>query len=395
MTAITRAFTLVYTLALLTLFTRIQLNLLGRRSYLSSVISLASGSAARGSSSGNTIQLENNDDDSPEHAYGGDLDTNHKYLAFSWWLLNRGWAELSQRVEAAVREVFGKLSPRESLTYEAFSSLALSVRKKVEGETTEERRKASWLPYLLPPRELEHEMLVQSGILDSNNPHSPRPETITAKPQVRRLLDETSDLIESPVFHHVLTLCLDAGFSNLIESRLAREVFELPLLEDASSELLQAKRAVLLPRILSILTRQAHVIGDGNGSSGANLPVGGGIVSGVPNEYLAAMEQVPDLTAFSAVVYSANWQSEMMQQQQEGLCSGTHTPRIALGQALSESADRVMQTEAAEAAASLQNTPVPEKQEQSGLEEESALFVDVESEFENAWAKASTVSSWW
>jgi peroxin-3 len=33
--AVTRAFTLIYTLALLTLLTRIQLNLLGRRSYLS------------------------------------------------------------------------------------------------------------------------------------------------------------------------------------------------------------------------------------------------------------------------------------------------------------------------------------------------------------------------
>src|SRR5436305_9383736 len=66
--AITRAFTLIYTLALLTLLTRIQLNLLGRRSYLSSVVSLATGGVEQ-----STISLENHDDDNQDQAYGSDF----------------------------------------------------------------------------------------------------------------------------------------------------------------------------------------------------------------------------------------------------------------------------------------------------------------------------------
>ncbi|CAP68842.1 uncharacterized protein PODANS_7_8080, partial [Podospora anserina S mat+] len=96
--SITRAYTLLYTLSLLTMLTRIQLNLLGRRSYLSSVVSLATGSAQQ------TISLENNDDDgnNPEHYYGSDFEVNRRYLTFSWWLLNRGWVDVMQRVETAV-----------------------------------------------------------------------------------------------------------------------------------------------------------------------------------------------------------------------------------------------------------------------------------------------------
>ncbi|KAJ2899093.1 Peroxisomal biogenesis factor 3 [Zalerion maritima] len=352
--SITRAFTLIYTLSLLTLFTRIQLNLLGRRSYLSSVISLATGSNSGG------ISLENHDDNlSPEHAYGGDLDTNHKYLAFSWWLLNRGWVSLQARIESAVREVFGHLSPRETLTYEAFSQLALQVRKKVEGETTEERRKAAWLPFLLPPREMENEMLAESGILDSGKPSAIDSSNSSNPPQVRKLLDETSDLIESPVFHHVLTLLLDAGFAVLVENKLAQGVFELPPPENAAAEPLQATRAVLLPRILSVLTRQAHVVGSGS----------------VPNEYLVAMEQVPDLNAFSAVVYSANWQSE--------IAAADASAMGTADEVLGASAAKSMKAEAVAAAASLNRS------RGLGDMEESAVFVDAESDFESAWAKAA------
>jgi peroxin-3 len=147
-TAITRSFTLIYTLALLTLLTRIQLNLLGRRSYLSSVVSLATGGMDQ-----STISLENHDDDNPDQAYGNDFETNRRYLTFSWWLLHRGWRDVMLKVEAAVKEVFGSLSPRDDVTMERFSELTLEVRKKVEGETEAERQSSKWLQYLLPPKE--------------------------------------------------------------------------------------------------------------------------------------------------------------------------------------------------------------------------------------------------
>ncbi|KAL7937683.1 peroxin-3 protein [Trichoderma chlorosporum] len=286
--AITRSFTLIYTLALLTMLTRVQLNLLGRRSYLSSVVALATSSQQA------TINLENNDDDNPNQTYGSDFDTNRKYLTFSWWLLNKGWMEVMNRVESSVRTVFGSLSPRDLVTFDRVSQLTAEVRKLIEGSNANDRKGSDWLAFLLPPKDKEDYVIRESGILD-DAPQNGAPVSPAA---LRRLLDETADLIESPAFSHVLTLILDSGFSLLVDKKLATEAFEFSL-DDAPTAVattasLKRTRAILLPKILSVLTRQAHVIGNG-----------------MPNEYLQEMEMVRDLEAFSAVVYSSNWENEM------------------------------------------------------------------------------------
>ncbi|KAL7946189.1 peroxin-3 protein [Trichoderma barbatum] len=289
--AITRSFTLIYTLALLTMLTRVQLNLLGRRSYLSSVVALATGSQQA------TISLENNDDDNPNQTYGSDFDTNRKYLTFSWWLLNKGWNEVMHRVESSVRTVFGSLSPRDLVTFDRVSQLTAEVRKLIEGTDSSDRKGSDWLAFLLPPKDREDEVIRESGILDDGG-LSPEDGAQVSPASLRRLLDETADLIESPAFSHVLTLILDSGFSLLVDKKLATEAFEFSL-DDAPTTVattasLKRTRAILLPKILSVLTRQAHVIGNG-----------------MPNEYLQEMELVRDLEAFSAVVYSSNWENEM------------------------------------------------------------------------------------
>lgn len=270
------------------MLTRVQLNLLGRRSYLSSVVSLATGSAQA------TISLEDNDEINPDQVYGSDFEMNRKYLTFSWWLLNKGWIGIMHRVEAAVKEAFGHLSPRDNMTFDTFSELTLKVRKIVEGATPEERYQTKWLEYVLPPKDMEETVIKESGVIDS----SVGP---TIPPALRRLLDETADLVESPSFSHVLTLLLDSGFSYLVDEKVATLAFEQsnPTVTSAivtSDSELSPKKAILLPKILSVLTRQAHVIGNG-----------------MPNEYLREMEQVADLEAFAAVVYSSNWENEIIE----------------------------------------------------------------------------------
>ncbi|EGX94377.1 peroxisomal membrane protein Pex3, putative [Cordyceps militaris CM01] len=346
--SVTRSFTLIYTLALLTMLTRVQLNLLGRRSYLSSVVALATGTQSA------TISLENNDDDNTDQAYGSDFDTNRKYLTFSWWLLNKGWVDIMTTVDGAVRAVFGTLQPRDLVSFDRLADLVLEVRRKVEGGTPEERRGARWLPYLLPPQDQEDEVIRQSGILEDNSgvplPAHAAPESL------RRLLDETADLVESPAFCHVLTLLLDAGFSTLVDKKLAAEAFELPVDESGfmAPVITESKqtKVVLLPKILSVLTRQAHVIGHG-----------------VPNTYLQDMEAVGALEAFAAVVYSSNWESEM---------------RGAEGMP-------------AETSGSSSSTPVPatkpapgEKQTLANTTQvdRSIVMVDNQGSFESAWEKA-------
>jgi len=288
--AITRSFTLLYCLALLSLLTRIQLNLLGRRTYLSSVISLATGAPEA------TISLENNDDDNQDQVLGNvDFDVNRKYLTFSWWLLNRGWADVRHRVETAVRQVFGHLSPRDQLSFESFTVLTRQVRRLVENESSGAGHPMDWLPCMLPPPGMEDSVLQESGILgDSAFSMADRSEVAAG---VRRLLDETSDLVESPTFSHVLSLLLDAGFSSLLDKKLAPQAFDVPAPPaEGNPELsrLRTTRTVLLPKILSILTRQAHAIGHG-----------------MPNEYLSDVESVRELEAFAAVVYSSNWENEV------------------------------------------------------------------------------------
>ncbi|KAK3950888.1 Peroxin-3 [Pseudoneurospora amorphoporcata] len=344
--SITRSFTLIYTLGLLTMLTRIQLNLLGRRSYLSSVVSLATGSAREGA-----IALENNDDDGDldgdGQAYSSDFEVNRKYLTFSWWLLNRGWVDVMQRVESAVRQVFGPLSPRDTITFDAFSKLTREVRTIIEGSSA--GASTQWLPFLLPPQNLEGLVLRESGILLDDPQLSPMPSAPTPEGEstisLRRLLDETADLIESPAFSSVLTQLLDQGFTVLLDNKLTVGAFDTPCLPAAvppavtltpeaaaagedvvtsttlvatSSDLNPQNarqsidierpitRAVLLPKILSILTRQAHAIGNG-----------------MPNEYLQAMESVRDLEGFAAVVYSSNWQAEIASEEYAGVPAAT------------------------------------------------------------------------
>lgn len=337
------------------MLTRVQLNLLGRRSYLSSVVSLATGSNSA------TISLENNDDDNSAQAYGDDFEVNRKYLTFSWWLLNKGWLDVAQRVEAAVRQVFGQTSPRDQLSLETFAAMTGQVRRLVEGSSafsdpaapaTTGGAPAKWLPFLLPPPDMEEYVLRESGILDDSAASATRaqaeggdgsqsppksqqeePSSPTSTASLRRLLDETSDLIEAPAFTHVLTQLLDAGFGTLLDAKLAQGAFDLPPPAqpsdpaaaaaattaattattpppptiDASGvaivgpeQLRQRQRAeakVLLPKCLSVLTRQAHAIGAG--------------APGPPNEYLQAMEAVRDLEGFAALVYSSNWENEV------------------------------------------------------------------------------------
>jgi peroxin-3 len=264
-------------------------------------------SLATGGMEQSTISLENHDDDNPDQAYGNDFETNRKYLTFSWWLLHRGWKEVMLKVEAAVKEVFGALSIRDDISMQRFSELTLEVRKKVEGATEEERKEGKWLQYLLPPREQEDFVLKESGMEAEARPESSVSISSSSVTPLRRLLDETSDLIDSPPFSHVLTLLLDAGYSTLVDQKIAQQAYKVPPTPEVSD--LDAPRVteivdtnpVKLPIVLAILTRQAHSIGNG-----------------VPNEYLQAMEQVRDLEAFAAVVYSSNWENEISPMAEEG-----------------------------------------------------------------------------
>ncbi|EKV12948.1 Peroxin 3 [Penicillium digitatum] len=372
--SVTRSFTMIYTLSLLTIFTHIQLNLLGRRNYLSSVISLATPPANT-----STIRLEDHDDELTQ-TLGDDFETNRRYLAFSWWLLHRGWKDLMGRVQTAVEELFGPLNPREDISLAKLSELTLQIRKRVEGSTEDERRSQRWLSCLLPPAEDEEHVLRESGVEGVADPSSSQTAT-----KLRQLLDETADLIDSPSFSLVLTLLNNEGFSTLIDQKCAADAFKT--FTSAPETTLQSfdsiatvvplaansERKTKLANLLAVMTRQAHVIGNGVHP---------------PNEYLVAMDQnVRELEAFSAVVYSSNFDLELLGVKNE-TASTRETDVIDNEIASSSSPQGIIEKEV-EADLKAGST---EPQSRSSLPEET-VFNEPEpladSAFEEAWGKAT------
>ena len=340
--------TLIYSTSLLSLFTRTQLNLLGRKSYSANLAEQAFDHAKSP-----TISLENREDESGSFSHAVDYDTNRNYLTFTWWLLHRGWKSLNASVETAVKDVFGAVRPNESITLEKVSSLILEVRRKIEGSETPERRykdpfasrttliegsPQNWLPFLLPPKAEEAQVLYDSGI----NPPSkkvnvqreeaairpsidlPRSDAVSA-PALRHLLDETADVIESPMFNQVLTLLLDAAFSHLIQERIGPEAYNLePLqanngLQNTGANGGVANPTAKLATTLAIMTKEAHQIGHG-----------------LPNDYVQALENVQDLEAFAAVIYSSNHERSPSEDDDEDWTFDVEEPQSAVNKTSSE-----------------------------------------------------------
>jgi peroxin-3 len=122
---------------------------------------------------------------------------------------------------------------------------------------------------------------------------SPSPNTTTT---LRRLIDETSDIIDSPAFTSVLTRLLDAAFSYLIDVKISQLSYKIPPISADSARVTEIVGDGVKAKVansLAVFCRQAHSIG-----AGAN------------NEYLEKIEGVGELEAFAAVVYSSNFEFE-------------------------------------------------------------------------------------
>ena len=128
------------------------------------------------------------------------------------------------------------------------------------------------------------------------------PASLELQPPLRLLLNETADLIDSPMFSQVITLLLDTAFSHLTDNKLRSEAFKLPPPNAASTERIQdvtendpTTASAKLATILAVMTREAHKIGNG-----------------VPNEYVQALENVGDLEGFAAVIFGSNFELDPM-----------------------------------------------------------------------------------
>lgn len=176
--------------------------------------------------------------------------------------------------------------------------------------------------YVLPPNDQEMYVLHESGILPrDSSPRSDSSSSPTSDPGIgieppkestqskispspaisaplRRLLDEASDIMDSPQSTRTTTLLLDALFSQLIDNSVRSQAFKstnpslevpFPRIQELGVDEVEIPKSKLAT-ILAILTRQAHAI-----------------VGSDPNVYMQVMDNVRELEAFSAVIYSSNF----------------------------------------------------------------------------------------
>jgi peroxin-3 len=214
MLGLVRTLTLIYSLSALVLLSRIQFNLLGRQAYVASILALAPESTAE--SGPQQIRLR-------EDTGLGDMELQRSFLSFSWWLLHRGWKSIMARVHSAVEDVFSSyisrlqsthlsISPKDIITPETLRNLFSQVRQQVDFQPSiPHPRPYTFLSSVLPSTtQDEHLVLAQDTLV---------PDTVS--PDLRRLLDEASDILESPaamtVFHILLTRSMEE-FINVLET---------------------------------------------------------------------------------------------------------------------------------------------------------------------------------
>lgn len=371
-TAIARTITSLYGVVLLSLQTSVQLNLLGRYAYLTSVSSLSSTDSAN-----HRIRIERHDgqvdidDDRSDDQHdeermaagndalmkGIDVNTERLFLTLSWWFLHRGWRQLADIVQEAVKDVFGDVALKSTLTHADFVVMLRKVRRRVEYETRSvggedgmsvlgasfasfdarsefseattgatgtrglrRGRRRNFSAIIFPPAQEEVQTLIDAGALPATSVPPGGASLEALSPTLPALLDETRDIVESDDFWRIMRLSLRSVFA-VFENSM-RPAFGLgpaptrnnagDLAEDHPLSLdgPPSSGAPVQPT-----TPQNHAIHDSGDEVGKPVRLAGlfpavarqstTAIHGAPNEYVEALANVKELRAFCAVIYSA------------------------------------------------------------------------------------------
>ncbi|KAE8212046.1 hypothetical protein CF327_g4263 [Tilletia walkeri] len=365
--AFTRTLTTLYSIVLLSLQTHIQLNLVGRFNYLSSVTALAKSMSKdedewspSGSGSSPAVPSFAQDEKNSE----GSSDPNdllrpveQRYLTYSWWLLHRGALEIGTEVEAAVKHVLGTIPLKAELSLAELHRLVREVRRIVEWERVEggggdnkdegmmvlsagqlsdvstartKKRRRHFLSAMFPATEEgEREILAQAGV-----PTDPESELDYLKPAPSTSASFRDAHFEAVAEREYDRLCAEA------RAQRAREDEQLSALVNESKDWIDSDD---FERVLALTLERVFGIWEANLAEGAFG--GSAILSGegadevererlmvelsrprkvrlaallpavnaqsqlairsVPNEYAEALADVKELRALSALIYSS------------------------------------------------------------------------------------------
>ncbi|PCH36826.1 hypothetical protein WOLCODRAFT_140595 [Wolfiporia cocos MD-104 SS10] len=285
----TRTLTVIYSMTLLSLFTHIQLNLLGRSKYIHSILQAEQDERLR-ENAPEDIESLLWPAELPYHSAQSDIraladiseETERKYLTLTWWMLHVGWKDVGERVRKGVEDVFEGVPLKAKLTVQDLHRLICDVRRRVEHEVTFEKtdRQINFISALLPPTpEMLQHVLVQGGI--------PARAASAPDAQFAALLAETRTYILSGSFERVLEVCLDHA-TDVLVSGLHRHVFAsaaAPGIDRIDGiEESRERLAAMLPG----LARWCHLA-----------------LEGLPNELVDGLANLREVSALSAIVYSS------------------------------------------------------------------------------------------
>lgn len=305
--SITRILTLMYTMSGLLLITRLQLNILARRSYLESAIQMAG------------VKSINHEIDPHENYI-----IEQSYLSLSWWLLNKGWMNLNSIIEALVIAKFEKITPKSELSVESFEQSLLDIINEINTNNKE-----YILANLFP---INYSDLLET-LLNTN------PDLVnqldSADSNLIKLINETNsimlnndlyffDLLNSLILTNLNTLTTNLSFS-LSGGNLGNSLMSTTgnLQESRVTEL--PNKAFKLASFLAQLSVQTNIMIDNdNIKNEATLPrydtdleeilnslnAGEDLSSNQPqqesggNIYINNMNELEELDDFSAGIYS-------------------------------------------------------------------------------------------
>ncbi|KAJ2494017.1 peroxin [Coemansia sp. RSA 2050] len=275
----------VYAESLLTMLVHTQLNMVGRSTYLDTVIS--------------KLADPNDSHASFEGRYESRLSMadEQNFLMLSWWFLNRGWRQLMAQISEATSHCIGQLPLKERVTHRELAALFSGIHLRLRNNGLIQ----SLAAVLLPLGDESVADYLASNRLAAN-------QVFTSV--FVRLLDQMRDIIESMDFVYVFNSCIDRLTAQLLES--LQESFPEPLpapapraplpptvegeaapdLEGVVREFEEFSASpesrVVVVQLLPRIAREGHQI-----------------LNGVPNHYLENVSASREVQALSAAVYTA------------------------------------------------------------------------------------------
>jgi len=278
----TRLIASVYIINLISLFTYLQINLIGRYVYIDSVITLNHNKTESSTSSSEKERALS--DDSTQ---GLSTEIQAKYLAFSYYLIHVGWKELAEKVREETEKEIGPLLLNGKITFENLIEIFNKIRMNVE-ETAQIPSNSKKY------KDLNKDLNMTRFIINNEKYDNEILATVTNDPKVvideklKNLLNETRDILESEDFSAVLSSCLNDSFESLFMILKPTFIDTQNMDADSADTTNAPTKEILLAQMLPFITKSLY-----------------SVFYGVPNPFLEIIKDNMMQQRFSAIIYSS------------------------------------------------------------------------------------------